>query len=77
MEEKLTYRVREACDMVGLSRAELYRAIKRGDLRTTKFGRATRIAREDLEAFVQAKRQETQHLQSSVAEQRQQQAVAV
>lgn len=57
--EKLALRIDEAGDAVGLSRAEIYRAIARGELVATKFGRATRITREDLEAFVAAKRRDS------------------
>lgn len=60
MVEKRLYRIEEIAEQLGVSRAYVYGLIAAGDLRATKLGRATRIAPEDLEAFVQARRSETQ-----------------
>jgi excisionase family DNA binding protein len=57
--EKRFLRVEEAGEALGISRAQAYKYIAAGELRATKLGRSTRIASEDLNAFVAAKRQET------------------
>lgn len=57
--DKRLYRVEEIANLTGMSRAFIYGAIAAGELRATKLGRATRIAPEDLEAWVQARRRET------------------
>ena len=59
MEGRL-YRVEEIADQLRVSRAYVYGLIARGELKATKLGRATRIAPEDLESFIAAKRRETQ-----------------
>jgi excisionase family DNA binding protein len=41
-------KIPEVCQRAGTSRATIYRAVARGELRLTKFGRATRIADSDL-----------------------------
>ena len=48
--------VDEATDRMALSRATLYRAVSDGELRLTKFGRATRISEADLERYVIVRR---------------------
>ena len=59
MDERL-YRVEKAGELLGgLSRAQVYRLLASGELKATKIGRSTRIAREDLDEFVQEKRRET------------------
>ncbi len=57
--DKRLYKVDEAAGQLGVSRAFVYELLASGQLRHTKLGRATRIAPEDLEAFVQAKRAES------------------
>lgn len=56
--EKRLLRIGEVVETLGLSRSEVYRAIARGELVTVKFGRATRIAAEDLDLFIARKREE-------------------
>jgi len=59
MDERL-YRVERVGELLGgLSRAQVYRLLASGQLKATKIGRSTRIAREDLDEFVQEKRRET------------------
>lgn len=58
--EKRFLRVDEAGEVLGMSRAAVYRYLKTGELRATKLGRSMRIASEDINAFVDAKRRETQ-----------------
>ena len=50
--EKLLLNVDEAAAVLGVSRATLYRAVRRGELRLTKLGRRTLLARTELERFV-------------------------
>ncbi len=45
-------RVAEAADELGISPKHVRRAIDRGDLPIHRFGRAVRIARADLEQFI-------------------------
>ncbi|MEO8465816.1 MAG: helix-turn-helix domain-containing protein [Gammaproteobacteria bacterium] len=48
---KISYTMTEAELATGLSRASLYRAIARGELRRQKIGKRTLILSEDLRAF--------------------------
>ncbi len=57
--DKRLYRIPEVMELTSLSRSELYRSIARGELAVTHVGRAVRVAAEDLDEFVQAKRRET------------------
>jgi len=57
--EKRLYRIPEACELLSLSRAELYRRAQAGEIRFTRVGTAVRIAAEDLDHFVELKRSET------------------
>lgn len=50
--DKLSYRMDEAAEATGLSKATLYRLIDRGELKTLKVGTRTLIRREVLEAFL-------------------------
>ena len=50
--ERLLYRVPEVAQMLGVSRAFLYREIAAGRLRTVKLGAATRIPAEELLRYV-------------------------
>lgn len=56
--EKRLLRIDEAGELLGISRAQIYRYIKAGELRATKLGRSTRIAPEDIDAFAALKRSE-------------------
>lgn len=49
---KRFYKITEAVDYSGHSRSTLYEAHKRGDLIFTKFGGATRIEKNDLDAYL-------------------------
>lgn len=51
-DEVLAYSVNDAVDRTPVSRSDLYRAMKRGDLKAKKSGRRTLILREDLAAFL-------------------------
>lgn len=50
--DKLSYRIKEACDATGLSRSTLYRLIDRGEIKTFKVGDCALISRDELEAFL-------------------------
>jgi excisionase family DNA binding protein len=50
--ERFLYRVSEAAEALGLSRAFLYTLIAAGQLRPVRVGRAVRIPRAELERFV-------------------------
>jgi excisionase family DNA binding protein len=51
MSETINYRVKEFCARYGLSRATLYQLLKRGELRSIKVGKATRIPRAEAERW--------------------------
>jgi excisionase family DNA binding protein len=48
------YRVREAAQVLGVSRMTLYRAIESGALRPTLVGSQMRVKESDLAAYVEA-----------------------
>lgn len=50
--ERLTYSIRETCEILGISRSKCFGLIKNGDLRVTKLGSRTLIPRKALEALV-------------------------
>jgi excisionase family DNA binding protein len=52
--EKLAYRIPEVSEETGLSPADIYRAIRDGELVARKRGRATLVLRDDLVAFLSA-----------------------
>lgn len=52
---KLAYTVVEACRLLSLSRAFVYRLIESGELESITIGRARRITSAQLDAFVQAR----------------------
>jgi len=52
---KLAYTVLEACRLLSLSRAFVYRLIESGELESITIGRARRITSAQLDAFVQAR----------------------
>jgi excisionase family DNA binding protein len=49
---RLLYRISEAAEALGVSKASVYRLIAEGRLRAVRIGRSARIAAEDLERFV-------------------------
>ena len=55
--ETIVLRIDEACTASRLSRGTLYQAIGSGALPVVKIGRATRIMRTDLEAWLRSMRQ--------------------
>lgn len=54
MGEQLLYTINAAARVLSVSRATLYRALARGELRAVRIGCATRISRAELERFVRA-----------------------
>ena len=50
--EKIAYRPKELLALLPIGRSTLYAAIKRGDIRPRKFGRATLILRDDVADFL-------------------------
>ncbi len=51
-EEVLAYSIDDAVVRTPVSRSDLYRAMKRGDLKAKKSGRRTLILRDDLAAYL-------------------------
>ena len=51
--DRLLYRVPEAAELLGVSRAFLYREIAAGRLKPVKLGAATRIPAEELRRYVE------------------------
>jgi excisionase family DNA binding protein len=51
-EGRLLYRVEEAANLVGLSRAKFYEIVSAGEIRPIKIGRSVRISRVALEEWV-------------------------
>jgi excisionase family DNA binding protein len=51
MTETINYRVREFCEVFGISRATFYVLVKAGELRTIKIGKSTRIPRSEAERW--------------------------
>lgn len=52
MPESLLYKVPEACALLQLPRSSLYRLLQEGELTAVHLGRAVRIPRTSIEAFV-------------------------
>ena len=52
MTEQQLLTVRDVCALYSIGRTTLYREVAAGRLRLRKMGTATRIAREDVEAWV-------------------------
>lgn len=48
---KLTFSLNEACELLGLSRSTVSRAIKAGKLKAAKTGKDYRISRADLQTY--------------------------
>lgn len=57
--EKL-FSIREAADVLGISRGQLYRLIGAGDLTIVKVGGRTLMTPEDLRAYIDAHRERRQ-----------------
>lgn len=49
---ELAYRLREAAEIAGLSRATLYKLMKEGKLKASKSGRRTLILKTELERYL-------------------------
>lgn len=52
MNAKITYTMREATTVTGISRTTLYALIKAGELRPVKIGSRTLLRHADLEALI-------------------------
>jgi excisionase family DNA binding protein len=52
--ETIAYNVERAAELIGISRAGLYKHIQAGDLKTCKLGARTVIERKELERFVKS-----------------------
>ena len=52
MNPKIAYTVREAADLLSLSRSLLYEMIHAGRIESVKFGRSRRITEEQILAFL-------------------------
>ena len=50
--KKLVYTIPEACEMLSLSRAAIYRLIDRREIATVKVGRSRRVTLRQLDEFV-------------------------
>ena len=49
---KMAYTVEEACQLVSLSRSQVYRLIDLGEIQSIRIGRSRRITSAQLEAFI-------------------------
>lgn len=58
MTEKLMFSAEEAAAKLSLGRSTIFEAMRRGDLRSVKVGRARRVAAADLAEFVEKLRAE-------------------
>lgn len=65
--DKLLFTVEEAEEITAICRSKLYEFMASGVLRSVKIGRSRRIARVDLEAFVDRLRAEQSSLALSAA----------
>lgn len=52
--ERLLYRVAEAAEFLGVSRAKAYQLVQSGQLRSVKVGGCRRVRADDLREFVAA-----------------------
>jgi len=50
----VSFRIAQVCDVTGLGRTSVYKAISEGRLRARKWRRATVVLAEDLEAFLKS-----------------------
>ncbi len=51
---KLAFTVEEVSDLISISRAQLFRLIEQGELRSVTIGRSRRITLEQLRAFLRS-----------------------
>ncbi|WP_298090013.1 helix-turn-helix domain-containing protein [uncultured Sphingomonas sp.] len=51
-DEQLAYSINDGARRANISRAEMYRILKRGDLRAKKQGRRTVVLHADLDAYL-------------------------
>jgi len=58
MEKKLLT-VREACEYLSISKATLYKLIKKGKIKPVKIGKSTRLDKEDLDKLVETLKNES------------------
>ena len=63
--DRLFYRIPEAAQMLGVSRAFLYREIAAGRLKTVKLGAATRIPADELRRYVEQLRADVKEREAS------------
>ena len=54
MEQPISVTIREACQLIGISRSSLYEALANGKLHAVKFGNRTLIPYEELERCIAA-----------------------
>ena len=52
MDTKLLLTVREAADVLGISRTAIYLLLQRGEIPSVKIGRSRRITRQEIERYV-------------------------
>ena len=52
MDIKLLLTVREAAEVLGISRTAIYLLLQRGEIPSVKIGRSRRIKRQDVESYV-------------------------
>lgn len=50
----MAYTIEEACQLVSLSRAQVYRLIDVGEIQTIKIGKSRRVTSRALDAFILA-----------------------
>jgi excisionase family DNA binding protein len=50
----VSFRISQVCDVTGLGRTSIYKAISEGRLRARKWRRATVVLADDLDAFLRA-----------------------
>lgn len=54
---KPVLRVPEVCELLGISRAHLYRIVERGEITAVRMGRSVRFLAEDVRSFLAAHRE--------------------
>ena len=50
----IAYRIEEAAQLVGLSRATMFRLVKRGAVRVKREGKSVMVMHRDLEAYIES-----------------------
>lgn len=56
--DRVLYRITEAAEALGLSRATVYELVQRGEIRTIRVGAARRVPTEAISEFVRRKEEE-------------------